>query len=90
MLCVKFLRLVTKNSPENIDVNTAYLFTSSFGIVKNGKFICSNPRVLITTYNIIGKDTIPTIITEIIACFTVIFCFFTNMITNGIKNTGKK
>ena len=90
MLCIKFLKLVTKNSPENIDVNTAYLFTSNLGIVINGKFIWLNPNVLITTYKIIGKETIPTITIEIIACFIVIFCFFTNKITNGIKNTGKK
>ena len=82
--------LVEKNSPENIDVILAYLLTSNLGIVINGKFICGNFNVFIITYKIIGNDTIPTIIIEIIACFIVIFCFFTNKINNGIKNTGKK
>ncbi len=58
---------------KKIDVNSLYLLTSNFGTVKNGKFICGKFNVFITTYKTIGKDTIPTIKSEIIASF---YCNF--------------
>ena len=88
--CIKLFVLVFKNSSENIDVSSLYLFTFNFGTVKNGKLICSKFKVFITTYKITGNDTIPTITIDNIACFIVIFFCFIRIISNGIKNTGKK
>ena len=74
MLSIKLLSLLFKNSPENIDVNSLYLFTSNLGIVTKGKFICGKSNVFIITYKITGNATIPIIQIDIIACFIVIFC----------------